>query len=145
MLDKAAALLQEAMRDKPHDPDLASAMSDHGAMIRDNRLMAEGSRRYITGYQEMTENPAKKGGQFCFSMTDDVLTLNLYRLCIASLEEGMRCWQTVKPRIQHMHPTLKDELRMNINVIGLPHLLQEVPELDGALSLAKLDIRDVEL
>jgi len=143
-LEKAENLLKEALADKPNDPDLASAMSDIGAMTKNNALMAEGSRRYLSGFREMSENPAKKGGQFYFSLTDDVLTLNLYRLCIASLEEGMRCWQAVRQRMASAGDELKHELKMNLNVIGLPHLIEEVPELEDVNSQKhRLDIREV--
>jgi len=144
-LEKALDLMREAMKDRPNDPDLASAMSDHGAMVSNNYLMAEGARRYITGYEEMTNNPALKGGQFYFSMSEDVLALNLYRLCVASLEEGMRCWEAIKPKVRQMNSGLRDELKANLNIVGLPHLLQEVPELGGIAHKTVIDIREVEL
>jgi len=144
-LDKAEELLRESMRERPNDPDLAAALSDHGAMIHNNHLMSEGARRYITGYREMTENPALKGGQFYFSMKDEILTLNLYRLCIASLEEGVRCWEAVKPKISTMSTTLKDELKTNLTIIGMQQLLQAVPELSSLPDRAPIDVRHVQL
>jgi len=144
-LDKAGTLLKQAMATKPLDPDLAAAMSDHGAMVKNNQMMAEGARRYIAGFREMSENPARKGGQFYFSMNEEVMTLNLYRLCIASLEEGMRCWQAVKPRVEAMHSDLKNELKMNFGIVGLPHLLQEVPSLGEIHQEIALDIREVAI
>jgi len=142
-LDKAAELLREAMASRPTDPDLASAMSDQGAMTHNNALMAEGARRYIAGFRDMTENPARKGGQFYFSINEEILTLNLYRLSMASLEEGMKCWTAVKSRIDTLSPDFKSELKMNLGVIGLPHLLQEVPSLSDVQAYSALDIREV--
>jgi len=145
MLTEAEALLRSAMVERPFDPDLASAMSDHGALTRNNALMAEGARRYITGFRDYTENPAKKGGNFFFSLNDETLTLNLYRLTIASLEEGMRCFQAVKPRVPTMSPTLKEEFKMNMQVVGLPQLLQDVSELETTQQCSTIDVRGVQI
>jgi hypothetical protein len=114
-------------------------------MIKDNLVMAEGARRYITGYQQYTEQPSLKGGQFYFSLLEEVLTLNIYRLAIASLEEGMRCWSELKTRIKDMPDSLKDELKINLNVVGLPHLLQEVPMLAEVQEHLILDVREVDV
>jgi glycosyltransferase involved in cell wall biosynthesis len=150
LMEEAYKLINEAMGERPLDPDIASALADHGALTDNKYVMAEGCRRYIRGYREMVENPAKKAGQFYFSLREDLLTLNIYRLCIASLQEGMETWKYLKPRLSKTSPDVLKELYSNLNLIGQAHLLSEVKEVYGDVvgmvkNLPKLDVYQIPI
>lgn len=143
LLGESQKWLSEALQDNGHDPDLALALSDQGAMTGDHGMMADGARRYLRGYSELMENPAKKGGQFYFSLHDGSVNLCLYRLCVSSLEEGMKAWEYLKPRLKNVDRGLLDELKTNLNIIGCPHLIQTAPELSDVSGIKLLDIKQV--
>lgn len=129
LMDEAYKLIMEALKETPFDPDVCCAMADHGAMIRNHQLMLEGSRRYIRGYRELITNPALKCGQFYFSLKDEIVTLNLYRIVVASLQEGVEAWRVLKPRLDNTPADILDELETNLNVLGQTHLLKEIEHL----------------
>jgi glycosyltransferase involved in cell wall biosynthesis len=136
-LDEAYRLITEILKEKPYDPDIAAALADQGAMIENHSMMVEGTKRYIKGYKQMMENPALKAGQFYFSLREDILALNLYRLTIGTLEEGMEAWSFLKPRLeQHASKDILLELETNLTKIGLPYLLKDIDYLYN-------DIRDM--
>jgi glycosyltransferase involved in cell wall biosynthesis len=132
LMKDAYRLIIEASKETPHDPDIACALADYGATTNNHYIMAEGCRRYIKGYKEMMEDPSKKAGQFYFTLRDDQLTLNLYRLCIASLGEGMEAWQHLKGRLNGSVEII-DELKTNLDKIGCGHLKDEIEEHIDAL------------
>jgi hypothetical protein len=148
LMEDSYKLIKEALQERPNDPDIACSLADFGALKNNHYVMAEGCRRYIKGYKEMMENPAKKAGQFYFSLREDMLVLNLYRLMVASLQEGTEVWRHLKPRIQHASQDILDELKENLIKIGQEHLLKELPNMSTSIenkTNKKLDVFQVAI
>jgi len=126
LMDEAYKLNIEALKDKPFDPDLAYALSDWGAMNNRLDIMMDGAKRYIKGYREMSQFPERRGGQFYFSLKPNSLLLQIYRLAISSLNEGVNALSSIKPQLSNAPLDIIQELKTNLNGMGLSCLIQDV-------------------
>ena len=143
---RALELIKEALNELPGDPDISFALSNHGAMTGNMPMMAEGCRRYIAARRDFIQNPANKGGRFYFSLRDDVVTLQLYRLFSANIKEGMETWEWLKPRLLTAPAGMVEELNKNLALLGLKDLFPEAePAKRPASSSALSDVWDDRL
>lgn len=125
-MEEAYKLNIEALKENPYDPDLAYALSDWGAANNNLQVMADGARRFIRGYRELSEAPQKRGGQFYFSLRPDSLLLQTYRLAISSLNEGTNALNSIKPQLSNAPLDIIQELRTNLNGMGLSNLISDI-------------------
>jgi hypothetical protein len=125
-MEEAYKLNIEALKENPYDPDLAYALSDWGAANNNLSIMADGARRFIRGYREMSQSPEKRGGQFFFSLREDSLLLQTYRLSVAALNEGVNALNAIKPQLATAPADIMQELRTNLNGMGLSCLIEDI-------------------
>jgi hypothetical protein len=125
-MEEAYKLNIEALKENPYDPDLAYALSDYGAMNNRHDVMLEGCKRFIRGYRECTQDKSKMGGQFFFSLRSDSLLLITYRLAIASFSEGLSALNVIKPQLVNAPADIIQELRTNLNGMGLSNLISDI-------------------
>jgi len=125
-MEEAYKLNIEALKENPYDPDLAYALSDWGAANNNLAVMADGARRFIRGYREMSQSPENRGGQFYFTLREDSLLLQVYRLSVASLHEGVNALNSIKPQLSTAPPDIIQELKTNLNGMGLSNLISDI-------------------
>ncbi|MCB2188378.1 MAG: glycosyltransferase [Deltaproteobacteria bacterium] len=131
--ERAGEMLRQGLAHNPQDPDLAWALSNEGVRRRDPGLIAEGARRYLAAYQRWQADPASLGGAFHFSLREEVATLLLHRLALASLAEGRAALGALLPRLAGQ-PALAPGLREQLRKLGLGDLAAQVPVMPGDIA-----------
>lgn len=124
--EEALELILRGLRRSPNDPDLGLLLSDAGALARNPRTMADGARFYLDGLAALERDPAAFGGRFLFSVRDDVLAVQLFRLLSASLQEGLAAWEMLKARFDAAPPGVRTEARQLFERLGLAGLMDGV-------------------
>jgi glycosyltransferase involved in cell wall biosynthesis len=130
-MDEAYKLIHKCLKESPIDPDICFALSDHGLLTNNFPLMAEGSRRFIEGYQLLIDNPIGRGVRFHFTLRPDFLVTNLYRLFVATLEETKDTWDQLKPMIPYLDNGTQSELLNNLHKIGIKEFVVEYQDIIG--------------
>jgi len=125
--EEALAYAREGLERTPEDPDLCLVLADAGALTGNPRLMAEGCRHYLDGLRRLEANPTAFGGRFLFSLREDILAVQLYRLMSVSLQEGLSAWDCLRPRLGKAPAGLRTSAQELIESLDLTRLLAEAP------------------
>lgn len=95
--EEALDCVYRGLADIPNDPDLGLVLSDIGSMTKNPRMLANGCRAYLDGVTALAQSPTAFGGRFLFSIREDILAVQLFRLFSTSLQEALFSLEKLRP------------------------------------------------
>ena len=123
--EKRLEMIQQGLSIKPGDLDLAFALSQYGSDHSNTDVVIKGASMYLEAYAKISENPAKRGGSFCFTHTDWHLAVQVNRLVFIQLGAAISLLPTLFT-VMGNFPQIEKHVRDRFEKMGLSSLLPEV-------------------